>query len=214
MDETSSEETFILHLKVNNLQKETIFQMFCHHNWDFIQVPKEKVNTLSKQTQTLTIEDFRQEVTVTPADTDIQDSGILQVNTFRLQQNEQEPECQYCLCKPCITNENNKQLWWEDEPLPPRDNNNKERKERYKYFWTMLLHRGVWDDERYKERKSLAINKDPQRKRFVWHKRDIMPLCVLKLVRYWYPNPEVTGNIQIPAPPMTVNQCILNLKII
>ncbi|KAJ8304735.1 hypothetical protein KUTeg_018318 [Tegillarca granosa] len=144
---------------------------------------KEKVNTLSKQTQTLTIEDFRQEVTITPADTDIQDSGILQVNTFRLQQNEQEPECQYCLCKPCITNENNKQLWWEDEPLPPRDNNNKDRKERYKYFWTMLLHRGVWDDERYKERKSLAINKDPQRKQFVWHKRDIMPLCVLKLER-------------------------------
>ncbi|KAJ8303652.1 LOW QUALITY PROTEIN: hypothetical protein KUTeg_018762 [Tegillarca granosa] len=108
MDETSSEETFILHLKVNNLQKETIFQMFCHHNWDFIQVPKEK---------------------------------------------------------------------WEDEPLPLGENNNKERKERYKYFWKDI-------------KKENPINKDPQRKQFVWHKRDIMPLCVLKLVRNWYPNPE------------------------
>lgn len=33
---------------------------------------------------------------------------------FRIQQNENFDECPHCFCKPCITDEINKQLWWED----------------------------------------------------------------------------------------------------
>ena len=54
----------------------------------------------------------------------------------------------------------------------------------------MLLNRGVWKDERYMIRKSNAMSLDPLLREYVWHKGEIMPDCVLKLVRTWYPNPE------------------------
>ena len=53
----------------------------------------------------------------------------------------------------------------------------------------MLFHRDVWRDERYRERKAQALGLHNGHHRFVWlHKRDIMPNCVLTLVRDWYPN--------------------------
>ena len=36
-------------------------------------------------------------------------------------QSETDPECQYCLYRPCITNECNRQLWWEHHNHVPSD---------------------------------------------------------------------------------------------
>jgi len=49
-------------------------------------------------------------------------------------------------------------------------------------------------DPRYIERKETILAADPHKKQNAWsgpakHKRDIMPDCVLKLVRGWLPNP-------------------------
>ena len=60
----------------------------------------------------------------------------------------------------------------------------------YRRFWTMMYHRQVWDDPKYVEKKALALQRRPGRKRLVYHRRDIMPNCVIDLVRTWYPNPE------------------------
>ena len=109
-------------------------------------------------------------------------------------QSETDPECQYCLCRPCITNECNRQLWWEHHNHEPSDMNSRRRKPIYKRFWTMLYHRGVWLDTRYLDRKSLALE---NRRYFAWsgprgqgHPRDIMPQCITSLVRTWLPNPK------------------------
>ena len=54
----------------------------------------------------------------------------------------------------------------------------------------MLYHRRVWRDERYMARKTQALGIDKNKQKYVYHKRDTMPDCVLDLVRRWYPNPS------------------------
>ena len=75
-----------------------------------------------------------------------------------------------------------------EEPEMANRSNAQLRKDKYKRFWTMLFHRNVWKDPRYRERKRRALQHDPRRKNYVYHKRDIMPKCVIDLVRHWLPN--------------------------
>ena len=101
-------------------------------------------------------------------------------------------ECPDCLCRPCVIAEDNRQSWWPDQPKSASRKNRHGRKDLYKKFWSMICHRGAWNDERYKERKSRAIQLDIRRKQFVWQaygtKREIMPNCVIHQVREWLPN--------------------------
>jgi predicted nuclease of restriction endonuclease-like RecB superfamily len=88
----------------------------------------------------------------------------------------------YCFCRPCITNERNRQLWWETDNQIEHERNSQLRKEKYKRFWTNLFHRGVWKDPRYLEQKREALRRDFRRKKYIYHR------CVIELVRHWYPN--------------------------
>ena len=99
-------------------------------------------------------------------------------------------ECPFCYCSPCVTHENNRQAWWLHNPQPPNILNSKSRKKCFKSFWTMLYHRRAWLDPRYVNKKQTARGIDARHNRYEWHRRDIMPNCVLKLVRTWYPNPK------------------------
>jgi hypothetical protein len=76
------------------------------------------------------------------------------------------------------TNEQNKQMWWHDRTEAPHQRSSGLRKEQYKRFWTMLLHRGAWNDDRYLLMKTYVSARDHRTQRFDWHKRDIMPNCV------------------------------------
>lgn len=98
-----------------------------------------------------------------------------------MQQGEGIP-CDRCLCTPCVTDKANKQLWWANEPETAKWGNNKKRKNCYKAFWTFLYHRGIWALPQYIERKNAIIGG-------VRTRREIMPDCVVTLVRSWYPNP-------------------------
>lgn len=115
-------------------------------------------------------------------------------NNFIIHQNDDALECPMCLCKPCITSERNRQEWWETQNNPACEENSSSRKEHYRRFWVMLLHRKVWDDERYKARKAAlqahAENVIGPSVRST--RREIMPDCILKCVRSWLPNPENT----------------------
>lgn len=101
--------------------------------------------------------------------------------------------CEHCLCTPCITNEENRQPWWEAQNRPPRQNNHSKRKKKYRLFWIMLGHRGIWNHPTYLERKLQALNLENNGRRFVYNTaknyvRDIMPNCVIDKVREWLPN--------------------------
>lgn len=106
-------------------------------------------------------------------------------------QAEDHEECPHCFQRPCITNEEvNRQLWWLKESQPPSLANSAKRKKMYRNFYSMLYNQHAWRDPRYLQRKQEALERDKGRKKkFMWHRRELMPNCVLKLVRGWLPNP-------------------------
>ena len=108
---------------------------------------------------------------------------------FDILQNIDREEYPFCLCKPCVTDENNRHLWWEKEPFTPLNPQNSNlRKDKYKRFCVMLYNRGVWSDPRYTETKLKALGHfNPGQE---WHRHDIMPSCVVTLVSIWLPNPK------------------------
>jgi len=156
----------ILTIEVTPEQKETINQLFNHYNWEY-----KELHTQSQST----------EISATSP-------SPLDVEQFTVVQNEDAEECQHCFCRPCMTDDSNRQMWWESENAAPHRRNHFLRKDKYKRFWTNLYHRQVWKDPRYLSRKRKALSQDPKRKQCVYHKRDLMPQCIVKLVREWFPN--------------------------
>ncbi|CAC5385921.1 unnamed protein product [Mytilus coruscus] len=154
-------------MELSDLQLETIKNLFGHNDWEI----KILMTLLALKT------DNNEE------DEDDDQPG------FVIQQDPSQVECRYCFYKPCITDEQNRQMWWHGQSEVPHQRNSSLRKEHYKRFWTMLLHRGAWNDDRYIVMKSDAKTRDHRTQRFDWHKRDIMPKCVVTLVRCWFPNP-------------------------
>jgi len=174
VDQGEVEETHILCIRVTNLQHDVIHNLFGHNDWEFEEVPQ------ANEEDNVPIEP--------------QEDGQPDGPGYIIPQNSEENECPYCLCRPCITSEDNRQMWWEDRNHAAHDWNNGLRREHYKRFWTMLYHRQVWQDERYIARKNSALEQDPHHTLYAWgggykHRRDLMPECVLKLVRGWFPKP-------------------------
>ena len=96
--------------------------------------------------------------------------------------------CPFCFCQPCITDNDNRQLWWCDSAKDPEVQNSGKRKDCYRRFWAMMFHRGVWNTEEYKIKKDNILSQKKNETVIVM--REIMPECVLKTVRGWYPNPS------------------------
>lgn len=128
----------------------------------------------------------------TPIVNDIADGILEDIPGYHIPGVDTADECPWCFCKPCVTDMSNQQLWWETECHLPDSSNSKLRKPHYQRFWVMLLHRGIWNKNAYKLRKTAALK---NRNAHAWigpnskHPRDIMPDCVLNMVRKWLPNP-------------------------
>ncbi|CAC5410207.1 unnamed protein product [Mytilus coruscus] len=172
-------------MELSDLQLETIKNLFGHNDWE-IKILDDSAVTNEKgwnaQNPQMTTEQSTQ-TNNNEEDEDDDQPG------FVIQQDPSQVECRYCFCKPCITDEQNRQMWWHGQSEVSHQRNSSLRKEHYKRFWTMLLHRGAWNDDRYIVMKSDAMTRDHRTQRFDWHKRDIMPKCVVTLVRCWFPNP-------------------------
>lgn len=119
-----SEEMSILAIEVSETQRETIRQLFAHNDWEFNEVPIEESTTNSQASQ----------------DTEESDPHF---EEYAINQNQEAEECQHCLCRPCIPLETNRQLWWLVKCKQPNRSNSQRRKDKYKRFWTMLLHRKI-----------------------------------------------------------------------
>ena len=118
-------------------------------------------------------------------------SGHCTERAERCQNNANTPdgslECPHCYCRPCITSETNRQLWWPITNSEPNERNRGIRNKIYKKFWSMMHNRYMWSEPRYLARKMAALRSDPQRKHYTWHKREIMPNCILETTRTWFP---------------------------
>ena len=114
-------------------------------------------------------------------------SGDIHTNEIIILPKDERIKCLYCFCQPCVTDETFRQLWWCDNPEPPGPSNSSIRKDMYKRFWVMLSHRGAWSTDEYIQKRTNAL--ESIRNNNIVVRREIMPDCVLKMVRGWYPNP-------------------------
>lgn len=166
-------ETVDIHLQISLDQLQAIQIFFHEQGWDYAEC---EILEESSKGDCDDSSDSGEELNINPLPEEI------------IPAVENEEECQYCYCTPCITNETNRQQWWSNGPSPPHRLNTIHRKALYKRFWTMMYNRGAWHDDRYLTKKSIALG---DRRRHHWiHRRDIMPNCVLKVVRLWLPNLE------------------------
>lgn len=108
-------------LEVTEEQRETIFNLFQPNDWDNIEI----------------------EITNRNEDMEDNEAGNDLVDDISNAQSSEHEECSHCLCRPCITDENNRQMWWEDEEQLLHKRNSFLRKGNYKRFWTLLFHRKV-----------------------------------------------------------------------
>ena len=131
-----------------------ITQLFVHHSWELDEIVLE--------------------------DEDEEDPRSL----WTIEITEVKWKCQQCFCQPCVTVDTNRQVWWAVENSTPHSTNHQLRKRAYFKFWTMLYHRGAWQDQRYLDTKRQRL---PTTGLF---KREIIPTCVLSMVRRWYPNED------------------------
>jgi hypothetical protein len=169
----------LLCLNVTEEQKEVIVQLFNHYDWTF-----HEVALAASENTDVSIEREEEE-----QNDDGSHNEDLFVPGYVINQDTEAEVCQQCLCQPCITSDSNKQAWWCNKSVDPHGRNSGLRKIAYRKFWTMLHHRQVWISPIYMAIKVQAMGHDPQRKQYVYHRRDIMPDCVLNKVRSWYPNP-------------------------
>ena len=100
---------------------------------------------------------------------------------------ENDLECEHCFCYPCVTS--NRQSWL-GNGQEASNRNSGIRKEKYKLFWRMMQNRGAWSHRRYLQKKSRMLNRDRVDESVVIVRREVMPECVLHLVRDLYPNPK------------------------
>ena len=135
MDESNDEEKSTLSLKVTEEQKLLIYAMWNHNNWEveLVEVPEPRTENVCLHCN----------ANISMA-ADTEQAGDSNFTDFYIPPNEGETECEHCLCKPCVTSESFRQLWWETENHPANDDNSHYRKNHYRRFWVMLLNRGVW----------------------------------------------------------------------
>lgn len=104
-------------------------------------------------------------------------------------------ECAFCYLRPCVTTHRQS---WLGGGRDARLANRVTRKTLYKKFWSVMDYRGAWNDPRYLDKKEAAMHEADNQEIVVWIKgpkaresvREIMPECILKLVRNLYPNPH------------------------
>ena len=90
--------------------------------------------------------------------------------------------CRYCLQSPCITLEDTLPVTLQAAG-PPDPRNHAKRYHIYRRMYTMLNHRGLWQDPEYLEHKlELGCVLDDV--------KEVMPACVVYYARNKWPNPE------------------------
>lgn len=95
-----------------------------------------------------------------------------------------DPECSFCFLRPCVTD---RPMYWLGDGQRACEENSSIRRTKYSSFWKVLNNLGAWSDPRYFEVKIQRANGGEWA---VNHRREVMPVCVLKKVRSLYPNPK------------------------
>lgn len=95
-----------------------------------------------------------------------------------------EGECEHCFQSPCVTNRN---FTWMGLGQEPCIDNSSIRKDKYKNYWKVMSNLGAWNDSRYIRLKTARADGGEWA---VCHRREVMPVCILRQLRTLYPNPK------------------------
>ncbi|KAK3106286.1 hypothetical protein FSP39_016937 [Pinctada imbricata] len=96
-------------------------------------------------------------------------------------------ECEHCFCVPCITTYTQA---WLGSGAQPHMRNSAIRKVKYRKFWKLMSSYNAWIHPRYLEKKRTMLQQNnPRDLGEMYTLREIMPECVLDVVRDLYPNP-------------------------
>jgi hypothetical protein len=81
----------------------------------------------------------------------------------------------------------NEQARWLRHGQHPSIHNSAIRRAIYRWFWQVIDNLGGWRIQEYVSYKIALAHGDES---IVYHQREVMPNCVVKLVRGKYPNPS------------------------
>ena len=99
---------------------------------------------------------------------------------------EEDDVCPHCFMTVCVAQANNGAPWLGEGQLPS-EHNPPIRKQLYRRFWKIVSNNGGWNIAPYVAKKQRLGGNRPD---IVYHEREIMPDCILDLVRSLYPNPK------------------------
>lgn len=168
-------------------QKQAVEAFFAFNNWDFIVLEESILDDNSDNISSASVSGNTSGCGGNH-EGDVNDDGDRQRQEDNPEQEYVEYEdgqCEYCLCNPCVTS--SRQAWLGNGQVA-RPGNSAIRKTKYKKFWKLLDTRGAWKHPVYLERKKRAAEENNESD--IWVIREIMPMCVLSLVRSLYPNPD------------------------
>ena len=161
-----------MHIQVSKKQEDAIRKLFGKRKWELVEVDATGAVDGNKKCN----DDVLEEQNPGPA---------LQSHC------EGHLECPHCFCAPCITDLRHRQMWWPVHNAAPSRVNRGARKKLYYKFWSLLANKGLWRHEpRYTQRKRQAMQLDGRMRDLEWHRRELMPDCVIKTVRTWLPKTD------------------------
>lgn len=191
--------------KLNSLQFETIWNLFNHYDWNFddcIVGEKKTFDTVISDQQ-LEIEDQSVQSTSSSANNSHQETSNHRHtgnnddngddsdggDDDNSESSDSESECRFCFCSPCVTT--HRQLWLPNQPVRVHVRNSELRKQKYRKFWKIMDTKGAWRHPKYLRKKGRLLGVEDLST--VWTTvgtiREVMPQCILELVRGIYPNP-------------------------
>ena len=96
----------------------------------------------------------------------------------------QDGECAHCFQTPCVTLRNHA---WIGSGQRACDQNSSIRREKYSKYWKVMACLGAWNNPRYLQVKQDRANGGEWA---ISHRREVMPMCILRQLRLLYPNPK------------------------
>ena len=178
---SETETKSVMKINVTNEQREAIRQFFGHFDWTLEEITDSDVpenNDVGNNNDNANTDTDREENSdpVTQHDDDdTQDGAVGHIP---------DDVCAHCFCNPCVTG--NPQAWLGNGQNPhPR--NSGIRKKIYKK--KLMSDRNAFNCPQYLRKKARMLARDQIDDSVVTVSREIMPDCVLSVVRNLYPNP-------------------------
>ncbi|MES9904386.1 MAG: hypothetical protein ABW168_17130 [Sedimenticola sp.] len=174
-------------LLVTEEQECGIRAFFHHSNWDFIEVTDGENHRTESPSGSSKANEYGSSLTNSSGTCTNTDTEQQELSEHIIDDDLDTNECQFCLRSPCVITDEQS---WLGKAKRLDINNNKLRKLGYKTFWTILERRNAWRCKQYLQKNMRKLKRSAIDETVVQMKREIVPECVLTLVRNLFPNPS------------------------